>query len=91
METTILVPDLGITWTPKVYKIKAFWPIIGGLGLCVYIRLGFRYGLALRVHDFGLPASGGIFSRVIMTTSGINFISEGAQYSEAVDLKRFRM
>ena len=38
-----LGPNVGITWTPKVCRIMAFWAIIMGLGLLFYILLGFRY------------------------------------------------
>ena len=33
------------TWAPKVCKIVAFMVIIMGLGLLLYILLGFRYAL----------------------------------------------
>ena len=30
------------TWTPKVYKMMAFWALFGGFGLVSYILLGSR-------------------------------------------------
>ena len=37
-----VLQTLLTTWTPKVCKIMAFMAIIRGLGLLVYILLGFR-------------------------------------------------
>ena len=34
-------PQIKLTWTQKVCKAIAFTAIIGGLGLLVYILLGF--------------------------------------------------
>ena len=36
-------PRLRSSWTPELCKIMAFMAVIMGLGLLVYILLGFRF------------------------------------------------
>ena len=40
---SLVVINMGTTWTPKVCRIMAFRAVIMGLGLLFYILLGFRY------------------------------------------------
>ena len=43
------VLGLGLSWTPKVCRIMAFWAIFRGFGPLFYLLWGFRVGLGFRM------------------------------------------